>query len=155
MQDIGRSAQSQLRSLDSDALVRELLNMRDYHGFSKSRLPPEFLSSILEPFGVTASDVQLEVVMVDRDMSHEVHVHNEANAFVIILGSEEHLPDPSHGECYLNEGWSPVTVSQEINIPAGTKHGFRSEGGVIWFLSTQGPPIERSGGHDDYHRVEA
>lgn len=156
MRNVSQAVLMRLRAITSPEEITRLLNMRDYHGFMKSRLPEDFLVTILEPFGLTLKDIQVEVVSVSQDLTEEIHIHKEASAFVTILGQGENLPDPLRASGYIDEDWNRVGVGQEIEIPAGTPHGFTVErGGILYFLSVQSPPIERAGGHDDYYRVSA
>jgi mannose-6-phosphate isomerase-like protein (cupin superfamily) len=130
-----------------------ILNMANYHGFLKSRLPEEFLTSVLSPFGLTTDDVQVEIVEVTKDLSDEVHYHEHAFAYVICMGEKYHVASPKNAKAFLKDHWFPVKDSDIVEIPAGTKHGFTiDEGGALTFLSVQAPPIVGHG-KDDYIRT--
>lgn len=150
MRAVRDSLLAHIRSLKPGELL-SLVTMKDYHGFSKSRFPEELLTTILAPFGLSPQEVQAELVSIEGDLRHEVHVHHEAHAAVVMLGAKEHLPEPVDAEAYLADGWIAVVAGQEIDIPAETDHGFTGRG---YFLSVQAPPIEREGGHDDYEKVQ-
>ncbi len=157
LEAVARNVRVQLVSRFSNQ--EKLLNglvMKDYHGFSKARWPEELLNDALRwTGGLTPDDVQVEIVRVQTDLTHEVHHHKTAHAFVIILGAWSNLPNPIHAEGFIGGQWQSVGAGQEIDIPPGTAHGFRVNGdGDLWFLSVQSPQIERSDGHDDYYRVE-
>lgn len=133
--------------------VSEMISMIDYHGFWKTRLPDNFLRSILEPHGLNADDVQIEIVKVDTDLTREVHFHAHAHAMIYALGKSEGLQDASRALAYRHNTWREIASGEEVDIPPGTPHGFSVEPqGELWFLSVQAPPIVGEG-HDDYHQV--
>jgi quercetin dioxygenase-like cupin family protein len=135
-----------------EKLLKEL-TMIDYHGFAKSRLPEEFQKKVLWSYKLTPSEVQIEVIKVTTDLRHEIHYHAEAFAYVVGLGSREHLPEPRGASVYLGHSWKSFAAGEKLEIPAGTNHGFTvEEGGELWFLSIQTPPIVDGQGRDDYYR---
>ena len=132
---------------------RRILNMSDYHGFLKSRLPEEFLSEVLVPFKLTPADVQIEVVEVATELKHEVHYHENAFAYCVCMGEKYHVRPPLKASAFLDNAWFPVVDAAVVEIPPRTPHGFTiDEGGTLTFLSVQAPPIVGHG-HDDYHRL--
>lgn len=132
-----------------------LLQMSDYHGFLKARMPQDFLEEILSPYQLTEWDVQIEIVKVDTDLSNEIHYHEGSYAYIVCLGQEYKTEDPKLASAYLKDTWTPIQAGDVIRIAPTTAHGFTvEEGGVLVFLSVQAPPIERDG-NDDYHRVSA
>ena len=144
-----------LRLRDADAAESaRLLQMNDYHGFLKAKMPEDFLHQILSPLGLTPTDVQIEIVKVDRDLSKEIHYHDESFAYCVCLGGEYRTDDPRNAKAFVGDHWFPVHAGDVVKIPPKTPHGFTVENdGVLVFLSVQAPPIER-GGQDDYHKVE-
>lgn len=143
-----------LRELPDGALFN-IIAMKDYHGFAKSRLPERILGSILMPYGLTPADIQVEIVAVTSDLSHEIHLHKEAHAFATILGAAEHVDNPRRAYGFKGGDWFPVTSCERVDIPEGIPHTFTvtEPGGILYFLSVQAPPIEREGGADDYQMV--
>ncbi len=134
----------------------EMLSMQEYHGFGKARLPESFVAEVLHPYGVRTVDVQAEVIRVSTDLSKEIHFHKESTACVIILGREVYLDDPKSALAYVRDHWAEVCAQEEILIPRGTAHGFTvdvEQGGILYFLSVQAPPIVRDDGHDDYYHT--
>jgi hypothetical protein len=126
---------------------------KDYHGFLKARLPKEILSEVVKDLGVAINDIQAEIVVVNRDLSNEIHMHEESSAYCIVLGINEGFPDAKGSLVFINNEWKGVASNQEIRIPQKTFHGFTTKnGGSLTFLSVQYPPIEREGG-DDYYKL--
>lgn len=152
LQQIAESILDTLRNATPEEAAK-LLEMVDYHGFLKSRLPAEFLENILAPYNLTPEEVQIEIVKVDKDLTSEVHYHEGSFAYCVCLGEAYHTEAPRSASAFLNDRWSPVKEGDVVAIPAGTPHGFTvEEGGVLFFLSVQAPPIVNHG-KDDYHRV--
>lgn len=140
--------------LKKQGRVSRTLRFDEYHGFRKSRLPTSLLTSVLNPRNFTETAVQIEVVHVETDLTHEVHFHKEASAYITILGEEFGFPNPREARAFLSKDWFVVAPCQELIIPAGTLHGFTvSPGGQLYFLSVQSPPIVRDDGHDDYFQL--
>ena len=130
-----------------------LLQMNDYHGFLKAKIPEDFLEEVLSPFQLTTRDVQIEIVKVDTDLSNEIHYHQDSYAYCVVMGDEYKVENPRGAKGYLNDSWMPVNKGDVVKIPPKTHHGFTVEpGGILIFLSVQAPPIEREG-NDDYHKV--
>lgn len=151
---IAESTLDKIKALPADE-VSSILNMADYHGFLKSRLPTDFLDSILSPLHLSEEDVQIEVVEVATDLRHEIHYHERAFAYCVCMGENYHVKPPLHAGAFLHDSWRPVIDGEIVEIPPGTKHGFTiGEGGTLTFLSVQAPPIVGHG-HDDYHHAEA
>lgn len=154
LQKIADSTLEKLASLSS-LEMKEIVNMADYHGFLKSRLPQEFLSSVLSPFVLTTSDVQIEVVEVATDLTGEVHYHEESFAYCVCMGEKYHVSSPKNSKAYLVDHWAPVHEDEVVKIPPGIPHGFTVEnGGTLTFLSVQAPPIVHED-HDDYHKINS
>lgn len=152
LQRVAESILTKLKTASSEESAR-LLQMNDYHGFLKSRLPKDFLRDVLTPFNLTPAQVQIEIVKVDRDLSNEIHYHEGSVAYCVCLGEEYRIENPRGAKAFLKDAWFPVHAGDVVAIPAGTPHGFTvDEGGVLIFLSVQAPPIERDG-NDDYHKV--
>ncbi|MBU6389443.1 hypothetical protein KGQ71_02905 [Patescibacteria group bacterium] len=125
-----------------------------YHGFKKARIPDLRLAEYLRSWGLRPDQLQVEIVLVEADLSHEVHQHHQSNAVVYILGQEEGQSSPLEAQAYIEDSWVPIEVGQMLVIPAGTAHGFTvAEGGTLTFLSIQSPPIVRPDGKDDYYRL--
>lgn len=134
--------------------VQRILVMIDYHGFAKSRFPEPFLHDVVTPLGLDPKDIQLEVVHVGCDLTHEVHEHREAMALAVCLGNAEGFPPPTDALAFVTDHWFAVSAGETVEIPAGTPHGFTvNKGGTVHFLSVQSPPIVREDGHDDYYRM--
>ncbi|MDB5190360.1 MAG: hypothetical protein JWN49_686 [Parcubacteria group bacterium] len=130
-----------------------LLQMNDYHGFLKARMPQDFLDEILSPYQLTEENVQIEIVKVETDLSNEIHYHENSYAHIVCLGQEYKTEDPKLATAFIENAWVTVRAGYVIRIPPKTPHGFTvDDGGVLVFLSVQAPPIERDG-NDDYHRV--
>lgn len=135
--------------------VSNMIEMIDYHGFWKTRLPDTFLHSILAPHGLSSDEVQIEIVKVDTDLTREVHFHAHAHAMIYALGRSEGLANASRAVAYRHNTWQGIQSGEEVDIPPGTPHGFSVEPeGELWFLSVQAPPIVGEGS-DDYHHVAA
>ena len=138
----------------SQAEFRAMLEMKDYHGFMKSRFPHSILKKILEPYSLNPEEIQIELVEVHTDLSHENHIHKEAHAVTTILGELEHVDNPQHASAFKMDSWFPVSTGDQLDFPPHTPHTFTVKpGGILYFLSVQAPPIERDDGHDDYFRV--
>ena len=132
----------------------EMLDMKDYHGFIKSRFPHVVLAKILKAYDLSPEDVQVELVGVRTDLSNENHLHKEAHAFTTILGEQEHVDDPRSARAFKNDSWIPVSAGDQFDFPPNTPHTFSvNSDGILYFLSVQAPPIERKAGHDDYFRI--
>ena len=152
LKEIAENVLKNLKGLSAEEM-KTIVNMADYHGFLKSRLPEEFLSSILSRFNLTSKDVQIEVVEVATDLTHEVHYHEQSFAYCVCMGEEYHVKAPQNAKAYLVDHWSPVEDKDIVEIPAGTPHGFTiEEGGTLTFLSVQAPPIVHDD-HDDYIKI--
>jgi len=152
LKSLSRAIIQYFRSLSSEEFWH-MVEVQEYHGFGKSRLPEQFLQELLDPYNLVPKDVQIELVKVATDLTHEVHYHQRTFAFCTILGSSEHVDPPRAARAFLNDKWSDVTIGQEIEIPAGVLHGFTVDtqhNGILYFLSVQAPPIVRGDG-DDYH----
>ena len=123
----------------------------EYHGHGKYRFSKKFLSGIRALRGQDLSKVQAELVCVKRDLSHEIHHHKKSEAYVIGLGQEEHLPNAKGAQVYSGSEWSSFETGDRESFPTGLAHGFRVlNGGILYFLSLQSPPISGEG-YDDYH----
>jgi hypothetical protein len=137
-----------------DKQFPEQFIFEDYHGFEKALLSDERLTSILEPFGLTTQDMQIEIVRVTRDLSNQIHHHKIANAFITVLGDSSGYPQPKNAFVFLDNHWAPIIEGEKIEIGYGRKHGFSiAQGGSLYFLSVQNPPIVRGYDnckHDDY-----
>jgi hypothetical protein len=152
LQYIAAGIVTALRALSPEEFT-EVLQVHDYHGFKKGEVPRQLLEQVVDPVFGSHEWVQVEWVQVTTDLSSEVHYHAESTAVTVMLGETEHLPNPDRASAYLNGGWSPVTVGQELIFLPGMPHGFTvQEGGVLWFLSVQSPWIV-SDQRDDYHKV--
>lgn len=135
--------------LSQNPNVRDWLQYESFYGFEKAPL------SSVPGFSLGSNGVQIEIVRVNTDLSHEVHRHNQSNAVVMILGEHDHFPCPQRGFLLSRGRWRQADSRTILRIPAGTQHGFTVEkGGELYFLSVQSPPIV-SGGHVDYERVAA
>lgn len=154
-----------LRSMAKEILARlhdvpaldhaKIFQFQDYHGFSKTRLPDDFLNKVLALCGETKDNMQIEIVGVHADLTNEVHKHENSDAFVVVLGKHENFSEPFNAQTYKNNHWEFVSEGQEIEIPRGTPHGFTvaMNGGNLFFLSIQTPPIVDEHGTDDYIKV--
>jgi mannose-6-phosphate isomerase-like protein (cupin superfamily) len=130
------------------------ISLSDYHGFQKGRIPEEVMISLTAKYGTTPDDIQAEIVLVESDLSREVHRHSKAHAYCTILGEEEHFDNPNLGYAFRDNKWFEVDAGDNVDIPPNTAHGFTTRpGGVLYFLSLQSPPIESADGHDDYQLV--
>lgn len=141
------------RGLPSGAL-HKILHLRNYHGFGVSRLSEPLLASLLYDFGFEPKDVQVEVVRVDCDLTHEIHIHREATAVIAVLGPAEHLDSPRSGLAYYGNRWVELSAVDELEFPPECPHTvtITEPNGLIYFLSVQAPPIRRPDS-DDYFRV--
>ena len=140
---------SVLDALRTKELGEDLV-WKDYHGFTKARLPKELFESIAQKCGVNADEYQAEIVEVKQDLSHEVHLHRHARAYCVALGEDEDFKNPENAFAYLSNEWAKVRQGKVIDIPPNTPHGFTiGPGGNLVFLSIQTPPIEHAE-HDDY-----
>jgi quercetin dioxygenase-like cupin family protein len=141
-----------IRDMSPEEFSRVLLH-QDYHDFGKDDFTGGFIESILIRHGLSKKDVQIDIISVNRDLTHQVHFHREAHAFLVVLGPLEHVAAPRTAEAYLGERWFPVSAGRVLSILPGTPHGFRvqeNSGDVLRFLSVQSPPIVRNG-EDDYY----
>ncbi|MBM3204812.1 hypothetical protein FJZ48_02425 [Candidatus Uhrbacteria bacterium] len=130
-----------------------MLSFEDYHGFLWSSLPTDVLEKILQPFGYTPEQIEVEVIKTLKDQRDEVHYHQESYAYVFILGHSTHFADPEKALTYKDGSWVPVHENESWLISPKTFHGFTVEdGGMLTFLSIQYPPIVQ-GDKDDYHLV--
>ena len=130
------------------------IKFKDYHGFTKGKLPKGELDLILKKLNLKSEDFQIEIVKVLKDLSKEIHFHNFAHAFCTILSSEENFDDSANAYLFLRDKWKKVSKGEMINIPQKTPHGFTIKGGgILTFLSVQTPPIEK-GKDDDYFQVD-
>jgi mannose-6-phosphate isomerase-like protein (cupin superfamily) len=128
--------------------------LTDYHGFQKGKVPSEDIGRLASEYGVNPNQIQAELVLVNSDLSGEVHKHSKAHAYCTILGSTDGVDDPRNAFAFLADNWSPVRAGNVADIPPNTPHGFTIKPpGILYFLSVQSPPIEGKGGHDDYIRV--
>lgn len=133
----------------------KIFHFEDYHGFSKTRLPEDFYSKVLALHGETPENMQIEIVGVHADLTDEVHVHEKSDAFIIVLGLQTNFAKPFNAQAYIGGQWQFVEEGMEIEIPRGTPHGFTValNGGALFFLSIQSPPIVGEDGVDDYVKV--
>lgn len=126
---------------------------KDYHGFMKAPLPLRTMKRILHPYNLAPEAVQIEVVTVLADLTHEAHVHRLAHAFIMVLGKKQYFDEPRYGYALCGNTWISVTAGQIINVPPGTPHTVTIlPTGIVHFLSVQAPPIECDG-KDDYYRI--
>jgi len=131
------------------------ISLRDYHGFMKGLIPNSTLEEISKKLDVDPKSIQAELVRVHQDLSKEIHLHKQSHALCIILGGGEHLSNPKHAFALKNGKWMGVSKGDVFNIPPGTSHGFTVEdGGILYFLSIQSPPIENADGSDDYVKLD-
>lgn len=130
-----------------------MFELVDYHGFGKARFPEALLTEVLTPHKLTAEEVQIEVVKVEKDLTSEVHYHEETTAYCVVLGRNEHFPSPYRAKAFLGI-WITLVEGDVLSIPIGEPHGFTvGEDGHLYFLSVQSPPILRGDGHEDYIRT--
>ncbi len=135
---------------DIDPLGRELA-WTDYHGFMKARLPEDRVDLTAIRYGQRASDVQVEVVTVNRDLAAEIHAHAHSRAFNVVLGPTEGFDEARGAQVFLKDRWLDIQSGDRIEFPQGVKHGFTVRpGGILHFLSVQSPPIVGRHGQDDY-----
>ena len=126
----------------------------DYHGFKKARLPEGLVAEVATAAGCKPEELQVEIASVHGDLTHEVHYHRDTTAFVACLGPAEKFPTPQKAQAFIRK-WFDFTVGQTVEIPPNTPHGFTvGEGGVLYFLSIQSPPIVGEDGQDDYFHPE-
>ncbi len=134
--------------------IRKTLVMTNYHGFAKARFPEAFLAEIFNPYSVTSKDIQLEAVHVSSDLTNEVHYHRKSVAVTLCLGPNEHFPAPKDAKAFFADHWSPYRAGDLVKIPTLIPHGFTVDnGGDLYFLSVQSPPIVGEDGQDDYVRL--
>jgi len=144
-----------LNLFQNDFSFKNKVKLKDYHGFTKGRIPQEDLGKISNLYGVKPEQLQAELVSVEKDLSDEVHTHKLANAYCIILGEKENFPNTKNALGFIKDKWFEVSSGDVIDIPPNTKHGFTIKPeGILFFLSVQTPPIESKDGHDDYYKVE-
>lgn len=147
------AVRARLRAAPRDE-VHNLLQMNDYHGFSKARFPESFVKEIVMSLGFHPQDIQMEIVHVGHDLTHEIHLHRDATAVAYCLGPAEGFSTPNLAQAFISDHWFDVHEGDVLEIPAGTPHGFTvGETGSLYFLSVQSPPIVRADGHDDYFRL--
>ncbi len=147
-------AQVTLRHLRCNSHFLNGLVYQDYHGFAKATLPHALMRLTTSIYSIDPSRVQAEMVLVVRDLSGEIHMHEESTTYCRILGRGESLPKPKAAKIFRTDIWTPLSEGQTYIIPPKTSHGFSvGTGGVLYFFSFQTPPIEK-GGKDDYVRVE-
>jgi hypothetical protein len=138
--------------------VKEVIGkpVERYHGFYKYRFSKEFLKEIQILQGLDLDLIQIELIGVQSDLRHEIHYHEHSAAYVMVVGELEHLPTARNAFAYCgwpeDKGWEPIDSTQALEIPQRTRHGFTvEEGGILYFISVQSPPITGAG-YDDYHR---
>ena len=123
----------------------------NYHDFLKARLPEERVEQVVRRYGKKPSDVQVELVTVNRDLTDKVHKHPNSRAFNVILGATEGFENARGALAYLENRWFNIRTGDYIEIPQEVRHGFTVEpGGILHFLSVQGPPIVSENGQDDF-----
>ncbi len=143
--------QRALRTMDIIDVWAMVCAMHKYHEHWKFRFPTEFLAQFDVLKDVDLTKIQAELVLVNNDLPGKIHYHEDSDAFVICLGVAEHLSDPRQALA-LNRGryWESVRAGDGIEIPKLTIHGFTThQGGVLYFLSLQSPPISGEG-YDDF-----
>jgi len=139
-----------LRSLLKEE-VAQMLTMSEYHGFRKCPLSKKFIGEIIRFHDFDIDNIQLEIVHVDRDLRHEIHLHKKANAVAVCLDTADGFPGPRLARMFFHDRWLEVHAGDVIEIPARTPHGFTvSTGGRLFFLSAQSPPIVGIDESDDY-----
>ncbi|MDB5189176.1 MAG: hypothetical protein JWL82_133 [Parcubacteria group bacterium] len=127
------------------------LEMVDYHGFSKVRLPEDVVEAVTQMHGKHSTDVQAELVAVHTDLSHEIHLHRNSCAYNVVLGKRDGFPNAKGAKVFLRDRWLDIRAGDQVEIPHGTTHGFTVKpGGLLYFLSVQTPPIVSTEGEDDY-----
>ena len=141
------SRQLSTESSDSTASAPEFV---DYHGFRKSTLASPEIHAVAARHGFGPSDVQIELVRLERSMPREAHYHEITHAHVVILDGPS-FRNPDRAWIYVGSGWSPAAGGTSLDIPPHVVHGFylESETGALDFLSIQSPPLVR-GDHDDF-----
>jgi mannose-6-phosphate isomerase-like protein (cupin superfamily) len=153
---------NQLREL-SDLIIRNfraisksefnsLLNMQDYDGFKKSSLPESFIGPLLEALRIEPTDVQVELIQVERDLANEIHFHAHADTFVVILGRRERVEKPWKAFAFQRRGgWIMLSAGDKLEIPRNTPHGFTvGIDGRLCLLSVLSPPVAS----EDHHLVD-
>lgn len=137
------------------AEVEKMFVMQHYHGFRKARFPDGFLQEVAQPHNLAPEDIQLEVVLVEKDLTEEIHRHHFSIARIICLGAAEGFTDAKLAEGCLDLRWFPVESGEAVTVPAGVWHGFTvKESGTLWFLSVQSPSIVSADGKDDYEKYD-
>ncbi len=122
----------------------------DYHGFEKQGFPEGWLDSLVAELGQTC--VQAEIVRVRHDLTGAIHIHRQAYARCVILGTRTRVETPRDAYAFLRDHWFKVDEEMVVDVPPGTPHGFTvRDGGVLYFLSVQSPPI--IGEEEDYAGV--
>jgi mannose-6-phosphate isomerase-like protein (cupin superfamily) len=152
--EISSNVLAEIRAMSAEEF-RTVLVHQEYHDFGKDDFTAGFIFDILNAAGLTKKDVQIDIISVERDLTHQIHYHKDAHAFIVILGEREHVPASTTAEAYIDGRWFPVSAGQVLSIPPGTHHGFRVQNNVadiLRFLSVQSPPITRED-EDDYHQV--
>ena len=130
-------------------VFHQLLYFEDYHNFAKSRFPAAFIDPILDPilapFDLTTEDLQIEIAKVTGDHTHYLHFHTGTEAVCLVMGHDAHVPAPSPHALVILEGRQiPATEYLTVEFPVKTPHTFTcEEGGSLWFLSIQSPPLVR------------
>lgn len=145
-----------LENLADKGVTAEYPLLQNYHGFIKTRLPQIGEWAAAQRWGNIDLErsVQAELVSVHGDLTDQVHTHEHARAYCLVVGAAEGFEDPCGAYAFLRDHWKPVSRMDEVRIPPGTPHGFTVKpGGVLYFISVQSPPIVGDG-HDDYHPVK-
>lgn len=137
----------------SRAMARDhfVFDFADFHGFKKSALPAQIVDPIRQRFGFSERELQIEVAGVLTDLTHEIHSHRRSQAHVTCIGENFGLPDPRDGYIFLGQRWFPMKLGDSFDIPTSVEHGFTvDEGGLLYFLSVQSPPLVSEDGQEDY-----
>lgn len=113
-------------------------------------------SELLEPWRengfLDIDKMAVEVIIVNEhtDMTSEIHEHNDAHAYVTILGPNEGFEE-TDGEYFFGSEEAKLAKSgMVLDIPSGTVHGFSApRDRKLAFLSVQSSYID-----EDYHLLK-
>lgn len=143
LHEISVSVRSRIVELGIDEVLDFPTRNLYRNGFERISVKKEFLEPWRDRCDVDRMAVEIITV---KDLTTEVHYHDNAHAIITILGENEGFPEP-HGSFYVlgqKDVQIPAASGITLDVSPGMIHGFGCPNGSnpLTFLSVQSKKIE-------------